>query len=157
VASASEPSSGPAPIEPLRPDTFRAEQLPVRERAALDRLGLEFLAEFFEIARRHRPEDVETLAELGHVYTRLGRFEEGLEVDQLLVRLVPGNATVHYNLACSLALCGRPDEAIDQLETAVRVGYADAEHLAADEDLISLRTQPRFQALLARLANGSSG
>ena len=114
-------------------------------------MGLHFMAEFLEIARRHRPENVEALAELGHVYTRLGRYQEGLDVDQLLVRLVPDNPTVHYNLACSLALCGEVDEAFDQLEVAVRLGYRDGAHLAEDEDLQSLRPDPRFAALVERL------
>jgi cytochrome c-type biogenesis protein CcmH/NrfG len=121
--------------------------------AGLDRLGLQFLAEFLEVARRHRPENLETLAELGHVYTRLGRFTEGLDIDRLLVRLVPDNPTAHYNLACSLALCGEPGPAISALEAAVGLGYDDAAHLAADEDLRSLREDPRFRALLTRLGH----
>lgn len=121
-------------------------------QANLDRVGLQFMAEFLEVARRQHPEDLETLAELGHVYTRLGRYAEGLDVDRLLVQLVPDNATAHYNLACSLALCGEAPRAILSLEAAVRLGYDDAAHLAADEDLRSLRDEPRFRALLARLS-----
>jgi Flp pilus assembly protein TadD len=134
-----------------------SEPFPVDEGSRLARRGLEFLAEFLEIARRHRPENVEALAELGHVYTRLGRYEDGLAVDRLLVGLVPDHPTVHYNLACSLALCGRAAEALDHLETAVRLGYRDGEHLARDEDLRSLRPEPRFRALLAELAKGAGG
>jgi Flp pilus assembly protein TadD len=121
----------------------------------LDRVGLEFLAEFLEVARRRHPENVETLAELGHVYTRLGRFAEGLDVDRLLVGLAPDNPTAHYNLACSLALCGDAAHALDSLEAAVELGYDDPEHLVADEDLRTLRDEPRFRALLTRL--GGSG
>lgn len=122
-----------------------------RERTGAARLGLEFQVAFFEAARRHRPADVEVLAELAHAYTRSGRFREGLAVDRELVRLAPENPTVHYNLACSLALCGEAQAALDALEAAVALGYSDAEHLASDDDLRRLRPEPRFAALLARL------
>ena len=35
----------------------------------------EDLVEFLEIANRHHPDNVEALAELAHVYTRVGRYE----------------------------------------------------------------------------------
>jgi tetratricopeptide (TPR) repeat protein len=120
-------------------------------RDRLDRIGAEFLADFLEIALRHRPEDVDVLGELGLVYTRLGRYAAGLDVDRRLVRLAPQNPTAHYNLACSLALCGEASAALDALETAVTFGYDDGPHLAADDDLASLRTEPRFLKLLAKL------
>ena len=126
---------------------------PVTRCSASERPGLEFLAEFLGTAIKHRPDNVEALAELGHVYTRLGRLKEGLEVDRLLVRLVPDNPTVHYNLACSLALSGAPTEALDALETAVRLGYKDADFLVEDGDLASVRKDPRFAALLRKLSS----
>lgn len=129
---------------------------PSRSASKLDRLGLDFLAEFLEISTRHRPENVDALAELGHVYTRLGRLAEGLEIDRRLVRLVPDNPTVHYNLACSLALCGALHPALDALEAAVGLGYADAGFLLEDEDLRGLRGEPRFTALVERLQAGSA-
>jgi tetratricopeptide (TPR) repeat protein len=126
----------------------------LRER--IERLGLEFLTEFLEIALRHHPENMEALAELGHVYTRQGRLREGLELDRRLVRLAPDNPTVHYNLACSLALCGEPQDALDALETAVRLGYSDGRFLSEDEDLRSLRAEPRFRALVSALQDPGS-
>jgi tetratricopeptide (TPR) repeat protein len=125
------------------------------QRASLERKGLDFLAEFLAIELSHQPENVDALAELGHVYTRLGRLQEGLAVDRRLVRLLPDNPTVHYNLACSLALLGHGDEAFAALEAAVQRGYDDGPHLADDEDLAALRPDPRFQALLARLGVGA--
>ena len=122
---------------------------PLRER--LDRLGQEFLADFLERATARHPENAEALAELAGVLTRLGRLEEGLAADEKLVGLVPENPTVHYNLACSLALLGRRDSALDALERAIQLGYDDSEHLLEDEDLASLRDQARFQELVIRL------
>ncbi len=118
---------------------------------ALERLGLEFLADFLGRARRHRPEDVEVLAELATTLTRLGRHEEGLSLDRRLVELLPDDATARYNLACSLALCRASAAALLELERAIELGYSDADHLLADEDLSSLRQEPNFLALLERL------
>ena len=122
-------------------------------RPTVDTIGLGFLAEFLEIALRRHPGNVEALAELGTVYTRLKRFRDGLDIDQLLVRLVPANPTAHYNLACSLALCGDPEAGGAALAAAVRCGYDDGAHLAADEDLRSLRQDPRFTELVTKLSS----
>ncbi len=118
---------------------------------ALERLGLEFLADFLGRARRHRPEDLEVLAELATTLTRLGRHEEGLSLDRRLVELLPDDATARYNLACSLALCRASAAALLELERAIELGYSDADHLLADEDLSSLRQEPNFLALVERL------
>jgi tetratricopeptide (TPR) repeat protein len=116
-----------------------------------DRLGLEFLADFLGRAQRHRPDNLEALAELGAVYTRLGRYREGLAIDRRLVALDPANPTAHYNLACSLALCGEREAALDALEEALKHGYDDAAHLSSDVDLQALRDEARFLALVERL------
>ncbi len=115
-------------------------------------MGLEFLAEVLGLEVRDRPANAAALVTLGMVLTQLGRYPEGLEVDRRLVELAPGDATARYNLACSLCLTGDRDGALDQLEEALRLGYDDAGHMAADPDLALLRGEPRFQAMLAALA-----
>jgi len=118
----------------------------------LDALGLEFLAGILEVEIGRHPENLPALVELGHVYTRARKFERGLEIDRELVRRCPNEPTTHYNLACSLALLAQAGEAIQELERAVALGYADAEHLLADEDLASLRGSPKFEAVVRALA-----
>jgi tetratricopeptide (TPR) repeat protein len=120
-------------------------------RARLEHAGREFLADILARETLRHPENAAALAELAHVLTRLGRLEEGLRADQALLRLVPDDPTVHYNLACSLALLERPDQALDALERAIDLGYDDPEHLLADEDLAGLRAERRFRELLRRL------
>jgi len=119
--------------------------------ASLDRLGTEFLADFLGRARVHHPENLEVLSELATLLTRLGRHGEGLALDEELAALAPLDPTIRYNLACSLALCGRGETALDMLERAVELGYADLEHLLEDEDLASLRAEVRFRTLIERL------
>ena len=116
-------------------------------REKVGKLGLEFLAEILETAVERRPELTEALAELGHVYTQQGRYEEGLGVDRRLVRVYPVNPTVHYNLACSLAILGHKDQALDALEKAVDLGYRDAAFMRKDADLANVREDDRFRRL----------
>lgn len=130
------------------------EQLPSQD---LDRLGQDFLVEFYEVELSRHPENLEALAELGQLHTLRGDWERGLAVDRRLVRLVPEDPTARYNLACSLALLDRTDEALDALEVAVELGYDDGRHLLADEDLASLREHPRFRALVQALSPGVPG
>lgn len=130
-------------LEPLELDPATA--------ARLDHFGTEFLADFLGKATHRQPRNLEVLAELATTLTRLGRNEEGLAVDQELVKLAPTDPTVHYNLACSLALCGRPETALDALERAVALGYTDLGHLVDDEDLASVRGEERFRTLVERL------
>ena len=129
-------------MEPLPLD------LPTDLEERVDRLGREFLLEILEVETERHPGNVEALAELGHAYTREGRHADGLRIDLKLARLVPEDPTVHYNLACSLSLLGRPDAALDALEKAIGLGYSDPEFMAQDEDLTALREDPRFTELL---------
>ena len=88
---------------------------------------------------------------LGDLYTRTGRFEDGLEMDLRIAKVCPDDPMVLYNLACSCALTGRLNEALDALTRAVKAGYDDAEWMGRDRDLKSLREDPRFRALLRRV------
>lgn len=65
------------------------------------------------------------------------------------VKLLPDDPTWHYNLACSLAyFADRQEEAFDELEKAIDLGFRDAEHIAADADLKRLEKLPRYGELL---------
>ncbi|MBP7830751.1 MAG: hypothetical protein KA248_12630 [Kiritimatiellae bacterium] len=91
---------------------------------------------------------------LGDLYTRTGRFEEGLAMDLRMAGVYPADPMVLYNLACSYALTARPDEALLTLERAVRAGYHDADWMGRDRDLKSLHADPRFRALLRKVRAG---
>ncbi len=118
---------------------------PAVERAR--RIELRFL----EAVRARLPEHPEVVESLGCLYTEMGRYDDGLAADRQLVKMEPASPLAHYNLACSLALTGQPVEAFAALEQAIALGYDDADWLASDEDLISLREDPRFGRLLARI------
>jgi len=111
----------------------------------LERAGLAFDTGILECHLARDPDNVEILAELAEAYTRTRRYREGLELDRRLVSTDPDEPLFRYNLACSLSLTGRLDEAADELLIAFDLGYADLDHLERDSDLRRLREAPCFE------------
>jgi tetratricopeptide (TPR) repeat protein len=106
---------------------------------------LDVKIEFVEGLVRRDPDYVDALQLLGDHYTRRGRYAEGLNVDERLARLRPGDALVFYNLACSCSLTEQFDRATLALEKALNLGYRDFNWLAEDPDLHKLRQQPIYR------------
>lgn len=111
----------------------------------------EFEIGFFESVLKRDPSYTEVIEILGGLYTKHGRVTDGLRMDRKLVRLLPSNATAHYNLACSLALVKKKSEALRSLRQAIELGYRDLEWMQQDPDLDSLKNHPLFHALLDQL------
>jgi Flp pilus assembly protein TadD len=116
-----------------------------------ERIELEFL----EAVAERCPKNQRVLEVLGEMYTKSGCYSEGLRVDLELTRVCPGEATHWYNLACSYALMGRREDAFESLAKAVDLGYSDRAWMSRDEDLVSLREDPRFIALLERVGRSA--
>ena len=111
----------------------------------------EFEMRFFESVLRRDPAYTEVVEILGGLYTKHGRIADGLRMDRKLVKLLPANATAHYNLACSLALSKRKSDALRSLRQAVELGYSDFDWMQQDPDLDGLKSHPGFNALLTSL------
>jgi tetratricopeptide (TPR) repeat protein len=111
----------------------------------------EFDVEFCESILKSNPEHFETLVLLGDAYTRKGEFNKGLELDLQLSKMKPDNKNIRYNLACSYALTGQKDKALNCLSKAVDLGYKDIQHLREDHDLDAIKNDPRFVSLIDRL------
>ena len=107
--------------------------------------------EFMEGLVRRDPEYVDALQLLGDHYTRRGRFDDGLKVDERLARIQPRDPFVFYNLACSYSLTDQFDHAAAALEKAFSFGYCDFNWLAKDPDLRKLRKQPVYHDIKAKI------
>ena len=81
----------------------------------------------------------------------LGQRDRALEWTQRALAADPEDPGVLYNVTCIYALLGQSEEAVDCLEKAVNNGLRDKRWIEHDSELDSLRSLPRFQALLARL------
>jgi len=106
---------------------------------------------FIEGVVQRDPHYVEALQILGDDYTRRGKFENGLRIDEQLARLRPDDATVLYNLACSYALTGQIRDALSTLTKAIDQGYSDFKWLMKDPDLKKLRAHRSFKTLQQKL------
>lgn len=103
---------------------------------------------FLEKVSARLPEDFEVLLALADLYTKTGRYEDGLAIDLRLSQLLQNDDLVWYNLGCSYALTAHPDESFEALAKAIDLGYADYDWMKIDTDLSSLHTDPRFESLL---------
>jgi tetratricopeptide (TPR) repeat protein len=113
-----------------------------------ERQQLDFELEFFAGILDRFPDYVDVLRVYGNLLTRRGRILEGLDVDRRIVRLRPQDPVAHYNIACSLCLLKKHEQALAALRKAIELGYRDFAYLRKDKDLDAIKTDPRYKQLL---------
>ena len=118
-------------------------------RQELKDLDLEI--QFLEGLSKRDPTYVEALQILGDDYTRRGRFDEGLKIDEKLCRLRPDDSLARYNLACSYSLVRQLDRAIEALEESINLGYRDFKWMSQDPDLKNLRQHGEYRKIRAKV------
>ena len=116
-----------------------------------EKRNLDVEIRFMEGLVRKDPEYVEALQILGDDYTKRGRFDDGLDIDEQLAQLRPHDATVLYNLACSYSLMGQIEQAFAALDRALAAGYSDVKWMAQDPDLEKLREHPRYEEVRSKI------
>lgn len=75
----------------------------------------------YQAALKLRPQDGQTLTDLGRALAKLGRTNEALDVFQQALRCRPVFAITHYEYGQLLVMLGRRHEALDQQRAAVRL------------------------------------
>jgi eukaryotic-like serine/threonine-protein kinase len=107
---------------------------------------------------------LESLRILGEALTRTGRYEDAKKMYTNTIASIStdkkyaareGVVDLWYGLACLAVRTGRRDEAIGYIDHAVDAGYNNAPFMRTDEALKSLRSDPRFDKLLARATAAS--
>lgn len=114
----------------------------------------DFEIEFYEGILKAHPEHVDVLMALANRYTAAGEHERGFEMDRRLVRLMPHDPIIRYNLACSYSLLGQVDLAVKTLAKAIDLGYRgnrEHEHMSSDPDLDNIRNDERFATLMEKV------
>jgi hypothetical protein len=124
----------------------------------------ELLEKLLDASRRVRgPEHQRTLMvmnNLGLIYAREHRLADATKLlrdaiaigDRKLGANHPLVAAMMVTLAEAFALNGRGDDAVLALKGAVERGYRDEKQIRADEDLASIRDDPRYVQLVGSLA-----
>ena len=117
---------------------------------------LDFQIRFYEGLLKENPDFIDALIALGDVYTKKGRYTEGLKIDQRLVELKPDDPIAHYNLACSYSLLKIADSCLKALEKAIQLGYLEFDYMEEDPDLEFIRQDPRFKELILKYLQKSA-
>ncbi len=142
--------------EGLDPDDFQA---PILLRQIYHSLGRRDEARNaarrgVERAERHlelNPDDTRALNLGLGGFASLGERERTLQFAARSLAIDGENPDTLYNVACGYALVGESEQALDCLERASIRGMAIADWAENDSDLASLRNEPRFRQLIARL------
>jgi tetratricopeptide (TPR) repeat protein len=74
-------------------------------------------------------------------------YETALAKQLVAVEKRPDNVIMHFNAGCFAARAGHSDEAIEHLRRAFEINERISELVAKDEDLDSIREDPRFAEL----------
>lgn len=78
-----------------------------------------------------------------------GDYETALAKQLVVVEKRPDSVIAHFNAGCFASRAGHADEAIEHLRKAVEINERVKELMATDEDLDSVREDPRFAELTA--------
>ncbi len=97
------------------------------------------------------PGDVRAVSLGSCALHNLGDETRALEWTARALAMDPEQVPVLYNAACTYAILGHKDKALDCLAHALRQGFRDGEWLQHDPELESLRGHSRFKALVEGL------
>lgn len=88
----------------------------------------------------------------GYALHQSDRYVEAIEAFTHSISLRFRQATCMYNVACGYALLNDKDNALFWLERSLAVGFDRGDLLKVDSDLDPLRSDPRFQAIIQKVA-----
>lgn len=111
----------------------------------------EKLAEAIEILKKvldEFPYDFRANYHIAFAYLLLKSHARAIHHFEIAKRIHPDDQLTLYNLACAYALNDQEDEALRELQAAVRAGFDDADHIENDPDLQSLRDDPRYRRIV---------
>ena len=114
-------------------------------------LAIEEAREAVGVLEKHlewHPDDARSLHLGAGSLIVLGQTERAKRWLRRALELDPDDPILLYNVACNFATLGETEESLDYLEQAVEHGTVSSDWMRNDEDLVSLRDNPRYRALL---------
>lgn len=82
-------------------------------------------------------------------YQALGDEKKAIELMDTIIASDSTSSINYYEAACLYSRMNRKEEALDYLETSLRMGYRSFFHIEADYDMDNIKQTPRFKELLA--------
>ncbi len=147
-----------------RGDTTRADKLyaklaslepaefsHVMQRAELWPYNIDRVLNLIDDFLREQPKNLRALAQKADLLYQRQEWKEYRETILRALAVEP-DSVLAYNVACSFAVEDQPDSALAWLTRAVELGYGDVENASDDPDLVSVRQDPRWDELKARMA-----
>ncbi len=105
-------------------------------------------ANILEALTRENASDGYAWLQLGLCYHTMQDYKKALSAYKKAEALHYQLPTTDYNIACAYALQGDRDAAFEWLNKAVTSGFANVQTLQTDRDLIGLRKDKRFDAVV---------
>jgi tetratricopeptide (TPR) repeat protein len=97
------------------------------------------------------PQDGEAWMKLGYSLHAGGKLDEALPVHEKAATFPRVGGLGAYNAACVHSIKGNKDKAFEWLDKAASLGFADADHMADDNDLDNIRKDPRYEPAVAKI------
>jgi len=119
------------------------------EAAAAYRRALEVMPTYL----LQNPDDARARLIYANILGRDGQKEEALREGAKALVLSPGDPMMLYNAACMYVTLGEKSRALEALRQAVDAGYTNVGWIRSDPDMVPLRDDPEFIALLAKLTS----
>ena len=117
-------------------------------RAGRDQAKVRRAAERFDLLVGRTPKDGRALYDVGRELLRYADYDRAARAFVAAAEAGVREGTSLYNAACARALANQKPEALDLLQRALDAGFDDPDHLREDDDLDSLRAEPRFRQLV---------
>jgi Flp pilus assembly protein TadD len=95
------------------------------------------------------PDDFRVALALGWCYKRTGRLDDAIAALEQAVRTEPGEAILHYNLACYWSLARDRRRALQHLAQAIEIDGNCRDLVADERDFDPIRSDPLFRSLTA--------
>jgi hypothetical protein len=107
-------------------------------------------AKSYEAIVAAEPGNARAWYQLGRSRFSLNQFDSAIRAFEKNIALNK-NPSAMYNVACAYARLNQKDKAIEWLDKAVSNNLSPFTNMAANQDLVSLTTEPRFKELVTTL------
>ncbi|HXX18860.1 MAG TPA: protein kinase, partial [Candidatus Acidoferrum sp.] len=139
----------------VKPEDYQSQRslAMVLRKMGRDKDALEADRRAYQVAEKHlelHPDDARALYLGSSALCELGEKARSLDWARRALAIDPEDCGILYNVACTYALLGKTEESLDCLERAMTHAFWYKRWAQHDPDLDSLRSHPRFHALMAR-------